>query len=280
MRAIMANETVTYDNRMNKLSFVGFEDKDFDLLMCICSRMKNLGEAEQTFDYDYLMELVGWDKTQNISVFHEKLKGMCDKLRKVGATFDISEDEFISFNLFDVFTGNKQKRTLRVGVNKKYMYILNNLVGNFTSFELKEYVRLSGRYPKQLYAQLRQRYKMQGHFWQVDIDELRAVLSIPESYHAKEITAKVIEPAVEVIRSCKGFGELEVEVLRSRRRGRPVTGYRFTWTEDKQVPGQMDITDVMKAQKKRPKKTGFRNFEEPDYDMDAIAKIVADRGLD
>jgi hypothetical protein len=41
----------------------------------------------------------------------------------------------------------------------------------------------------------------------------------------------------------------------------------------------MDITDVMKDQQKLPKKTGFRNFEEPDYDMDAIANIVANRGV-
>lgn len=258
------NEVVKYDNILNHLSFRNFTENDFNLFMCLCARLRDLGDMEQVYDYDYLMDMIGWDKTQRIDVFHDEIKRMTDKIRQIGGVIDISPDEFVCFNLFDTFRGNKQKRHLTVSVNPKFKYVLNDLTKNFTRFELSEYVSLNGRYSKLLYQHLKQ-YRRTG-WWQVSLEDIRHELSIPDTYLNKHIMDKVIKPSIEVIKTCKGFADLKVEVIQSPRRGRAVEGYKFTWTADKQIPGQMTVDDYLKVadkkeSSKKKKKNSFTDFE-------------------
>ncbi len=280
----MKDEIVKYNNYINALRFERFEQRDFDLLMAICSRMKELGDTVQTFGYDYLMELVNWDRAHAgyLDKFHDELRKMNERLIRISASVDLDDNRSTTFVLFTTFYRDKKKKELKVCVNKEFAYILNDLSKNFTQFELCEYVSLDGRYAKQLYQQLRQRYRMRGHFWQVDLDELRKVLSIPPRLKTKYITDDILKHCVSVIRSCKGFRELKYDVIRGTGRGRPITGYRFTWTEAKQIPGQMDIDDVSKeiaAYRKNKNdnkgKNKFHNFEEQEYDYDAIERALA-----
>lgn len=233
--------------------------------------MKDLGEETQHFEYDTLMELLEWDRTKSIDVFHKDLKRMSEKLRHVGATIDIDPDVFTAFNLFSDFEGNKKKRELIVRLNPRFKYILNDLTRNFTRFELAEYVHLDGKYSKLLYQHLKQ-YRKAG-WWQTSVDDLRRELSIPDSMDTRRIVNKVIAPSVELIKTCKGFGELQVEVLRSPRRGRKVEGYKFTWTADKQVPGQMSLNDFQKTPSKKKKVSKKKaDFEQNTYDYEKLEK--------
>lgn len=257
------NEVVKYNNYMNELSFRDFSDYDLNFLMVICAKMKDLGEETQHFEYDTLMELLEWDRTKSIDVFHKDLKRMSEKLRHVGATIDIDPDVFTAFNLFSDFEGNKKKRELTVRLNPRFKYILNDLTKNFTRFELAEYVHLDGKYSKLLYQHLKQ-YRKTG-WWQISVDDIRRELSIPNSMPTMNITPKVLKPSIEIIKTCKGFGELEVEVIRSPRRGRKVEGYKFSWTADKQIPGQMTVDDYLKVadkkeSSKKKKKNSFTDF--------------------
>ena len=257
------NEVVKYNNYMNELSFRDFSDYDLNFLMVICAKMKDLGEETQHFEYDTLMELLEWDRTKSIDVFHKDLKRMSEKLRHVGATIDIDPDVFTAFNLFSDFEGDKRKRELTVRLNPRFKYILNDLTKNFTRFELSEYVHLDGKYSKLLYQHLKQ-YRKTG-WWQISVDDIRRELSIPNSMPTMNITPKVLKPSIEIIKTCKGFGELEVEVIRSPRRGRKVEGYKFSWTADKQIPGQMTVDDYLKVadkkeSSKKKKKNSFTDF--------------------
>lgn len=258
------NEVVKYDNIINHLSFKNFTENDFNLFMCLCSRLRDLGDEEQIYEYNYLMDMIGWDKSQRIDLFHDEIKRMTDKIRQIGGVVDVTPDEFVCFNLFDTFRGNKQKRHLTVSVNPKFKFVLNDLTKNFTRFELSEYVSLNGRYSKLLYQHLKQ-YRKTG-WWQVSVDDIRRELSIPESMVSRNIMQKVIKPSIEVIKSCKGFSELNVEVLLSSRRGRAVEGYKFTWTADKQVPGQISLDDYQT----RANKSKFNNFQQNKYDFETL----------
>jgi plasmid replication initiation protein len=269
------NEVVKYNNYMNELSFKDFTDYDLNFLMVICAKMKDLGEETQHFEYGKLMELLDWDMTKSIDVFHKDLKRMSEKLRHVGATIDIDPDVFTAFNLFSDFEGDKRKRVLTVRLNPRFKYILNDLTKNFTRFELSEYVHLDGKYAKLLYQHLKQ-YRKTG-WWQISVEDIRRELSIPDSMKTMHILTKVISPSVEVIKTCKGFGELEIEVIRSPRRGRAVEGYKFSWTADKQIPGQMTLDDYtrMKDQKNGKKKNKFANFQQREYDFAELeAKLL------
>ncbi len=268
-------DVVKYNNYMNELSFKDFSDYDLNFLMVICAKMKDLGEETQHFEYNQLMKLLDWDMSKSIDVFHKDLKRMSEKLRHVGATIDIDPDVFTAFNLFSDFVGDKRKRELTVTLNPRFKYILNDLTKNFTKFELSEYVHLDGKYSKLLYQHLKQ-YRRTG-WWQISVDDIRRELAIPDSMPTRNIVPKVLNTSIELIRTCKGFGELEVEVIRSSRRGRAVIGYKFTWTADKQIPGQMTLDDYVSASKpKKPKKRDqFKNFEERDYDYKDLEEKFA-----
>jgi plasmid replication initiation protein len=266
---------VVYDNYLNQLSFKEFTDYDLSFFMVICERMRDLGEELQTFDYDMLMDLLEWDKTKSIDVFHKDLQRMCERLRHVGATIEIDPDNFTAFNLFSTFEGHKKTRKLDVQVNPRFKHILNKLSGNFTEFELAEYIRLDGKYAKLLYQHLKQ-YRRTG-WWQVSVDDIRRELAIPDSMPTRNILPKTINPSIELIKKCRGFGELEVEVIKSPRRGRKVEGYKFKWTADKQIKGQMSLDDYMRHNKPtKKKKNSFNNFEQNTYDFEELEKQLLD----
>ena len=118
----------------------------------------------------------------------------------------------------------------------------------------------------------------------MSVEEIRHELSIPDTYKNKHIMDKVIKPSIDVIRSCKGFSDLTVEVLQSRRRGRAVIGYKFRFTPDKQIKGQMSLEDyqgntqkAIQAKKKKAakQKSDFDNFEQrkdSEQDFDEFVK--------
>ena len=165
---------------------------------------------------------------------------------------------------------------MTVSVNPKFKYVLNDLTKNFTKFELSEYVSLNGRYSKLLYQHLKQ-YRKTG-WWQVSLEDIRHELSIPDTYLNKHIMDKVIKPSIEVIKTCKGFADLKVEVIQSPRRGRAVEGYKFTWTADKQIPGQINVDDYLNSKSEKKKKIGFKNFKGASRyskkEMDELERIL------
>ena len=271
----MANEIVKYNNELNMFPLKNFTEYDLNFFMAICAKMKELGEEVQVFEYEKMMELLDWDKSKSIDVFHKDLMRLGSKLRHVGGVL-LTEDEdtFVSFNLFTHFKGCKEKRTFEVGINPQFKYILNDLSKNFTRFELSEYIKLDGKYSKLLYQNLKQ-YRKTG-WWQVPVDDLRMIPSIPNGVPTRNIYTKLIMPSIDVIRLCKGFAELQVEVVRSNRRGRKVIAYKFSWTADKQIPGQMNITDYDNSGKgkKRKIKSNYTDIDQRNYDFDELEKLL------
>ena len=288
----MNNQIVIYNNAVNELSFKEFTENDFNLFMAICSRMKELGDTTQQIDYSYIQNLINWDKSQRTELFHNELMKMSEKLRKIGATVDIDPDEFVSFNLFSTFRGNKKKKILTIKTNPEFAYILNDLTKNFTRFELREYVALDGKYSKMIYQHLRQ-YRKTG-WWNITVEDIRRELAIPDSYANKYIMDKVIKPSIEVLKSCKGFSDLTVEPVQGSGRGRAIIGYKFKWTAENQIPGQSTLDEASEEMQKykaakastkaKTKKNSFTDFEQrqrsiSDYD-DLERRLVQQQFVD
>ncbi len=280
------NEVVKYNNQMNELSFRGFTEKDLDVFMAICSRMRDLGELKQVFDYDYLMDLTNFDRHQEVKVFHQSLQKMNKKLMQINLTIALRDGVEKDTVLFPEFIRDLNKRTLTVRVDKDCLALLNNLGKKFTRFELAEYVKLDGRYPKLLYQHLKQ-FRIRG-WWHISLSDFREELAIPKSMPTMNIMSKIIKPGIEVIKSCKGFSDLEVEVIRSPRRGRAIVGYKFKWTPEKQYKGQQTLEDGAEEMRKykeskklkkksSKKKTDFKNFEEHEYDMDVLENKLLEK---
>lgn len=262
---------VRYNNDMNTVQFKNFTQIDYDLMLCVCFQMNGLGTKEVELNYETIMDLMHWDESNGIKEFQEEIFKISNKLADVKWVFK-NEKRFKIFHLFETFEGDADKRTLKVRVNKDFAYILNDLQRDFTKIELKEYIQLNSKYAKTMYMQIKQRYRLNGHFWQPAIEEFKTVMDIPEKLKNKYIMDDIIKPTIEILKTCKGLSDLEVEVLKARRKGSPVMGYRFTWTPNGQIKGQMDadegLAEMIKykqekeKQRKAAAKNKFNKFQE------------------
>lgn len=258
------NEIVKYDNTLNTLQFKDFTAMDYNILMCLCHKVRDRGQDILNFDFNELKALTEYGNHSN-ELFAADLERMAAKLLKVNATH-ITGDKKSLFVLFPTFTIDSKKATLTVRVNKDFTFILNELTDNFTRFELKEFAELDGKYTKTLYRILKQ-YKYNG-WWKPTVEELALVLDIPQNYDNKKIMARIIKPAIDILQG--KFEDLKCEPIRAKKRGAPVERYYFTFRAEKQIPGQQTIADypgvLPGEEKSKPKpgkraKNNFNNLE-------------------
>ena len=185
------NEIVKYRNELNKVALRNFKSKELDLFIAIISRMRNK-EEEVTFSFDYLKNLIQYETSNSIETFHKELKSMYNKLIKCVYGWE-TEDEIVRFVLFTEYTIDKKNKTVKVGVNKKYSWVLNAITdGLFTRFELEEFVRLKSSYTKEFYRRMKQ-FRSTG-FWSVNLDEFKRLMDIPVNYRMCDIDVKVLKP--------------------------------------------------------------------------------------
>lgn len=223
------NEIVKYDNYINSLKFTGFTTTDFNFLMLLCSKMRDKDVTELIISFDELRSKTGY--TQHpVKQFVSDLKRMNDKLMKITCSLE-TETEIIMFVLFPTFKVNLEKQILTVRVNEEFKFILNNLVKNFTRFELKDFISLQSKYSKTLFRLLKQ-FKTTGNY-EVTLNDFIAKMDIPKSYRIKDITDKIINPTLKELQNY--FQDLQCTVQYEHKRGKPVSGYIFTF-QPEQIP--------------------------------------------
>ncbi len=275
------NEVVKYDNYMNGLKFTGFTTTDFDFLMLLCSKMRDKNVTELTIPFEDLRQKTGYTRT-SIQKFRTDLERMNEKLMRVTCKLK-TETRTLMFVLFLTFDINLENQTLTVCVNEKFKFILNELVKNFTRFDLNEFIRLDSKYSKSLYRLLKQ-FKSTGKL-EIRLDEFRRKMDIPSTYTNRDVMSKVINPSLKELQDY--FSNLQCTVQYARKRGRPVTGYLFTFQPEERVqPASQPIVQkqkksvvkkTFKPQEKRKSTNKFCNFEQHHYskeDMELIERAL------
>lgn len=244
------NEIVKYNNYMNSLKFTGFTTTDFNFLMVLCSRMRDKETNKITFNFAELKEITNYKKSNAIKQFVLDLEHMNEKLMRVTCKLK-TETKIIMFVLFPTFEIDVAQQTLTVAVNEHFRFILNELVKNFTRFDLQEFIKLDSKHSKSLYRLLKQ-FKSTGKF-EIKLDEFRKRMDILESYTNKEVMSKVINPSLEELQH--HFTDLKCTVQYAHKRGKPVEGYIFTFKPEKPAAQTEEIpAEADKPAKPRSKK--------------------------
>lgn len=198
--------------------------------------------------------MTNYKKSNSTKLFVEDLKRMNEKLMKITCALK-TDTEIIMFVLFPTFAINKQ--TLTVSVNERFRFILNELVKNFTRFDLQEFVTLESKYSKSLYRLLKQ-YRTTGKY-ETEVNDFRLKMDCPESYNNKHFMQNIINPALKNLQGY--FQNLQCEPKYAHKRGNPVLGYIFTFTPEKRI----SKTDLEQKPGKFPDKNtnpknSFANF--------------------
>lgn len=240
------SKIVRFNNKMNELNLKDFNEKDLNFLMAIFSKIRNQGDEKIYISYDEIKKAVDWRNRDGNNYFNNTIQHLSEKGRTLGGTLK-NGNNFISGNVFSCFIGRNEEEVLQVKLNSECLFMLNEIIDNFTEFELKNYLKLKGIYPKSLFQHLCQ-YRSQG-WWYVTQEDLVYYLNIPKSMKPYKYSYAVINPAITEISKYDLFENLKCEQIKE---GRKIAAYKFTW----------------KAEKKKrdsKNKNSFTNFNQTSY---------------
>lgn len=265
---------VKYNNQMNKIPLKKFNGIELDMFMALCSIAKEKGQEEIELTFDYIKEITNY-KGKDEKQFFDNLVSMNEKL--LGCKFRFKDEgKLIQFVFFPTFETDEIQKTLTVGVNKKFSFLLNNLACNFTRLVLNEFTALRSSYSKEAYRRLMQ-YKDTG-LWHVKMEEFKLLLDIPKSYKMSDINKVVLNRIENELTSL--FEDFKIEKIKGKY-GK-VTSIKFTFKPlptvekyvpaDEQLDGQIYITDN-KGTKKTFKKNKLSQDSQGKIDDSVFEKI-------
>ena len=220
------NEIVKYHKDFEKkLVLKSFNASELNFLMAICTKVRDKKEDEVIFTFEELKKLSKWVKTDNKS-FIKSLQNTNKKL--MALIFEMPNEEaeaggvtqFVLFPTFDIFPASK---ILKVAVNTKFAYLLNNLSNNFNQYQLETFASLKSKYSKLLYKEL-MLFKDTGYRI-FKIEDFRKKLDIPEKYRMTHINQYVLKPIKEDLEHI--FSNFEIVKIKN---GREIAQIRFNFT--------------------------------------------------
>lgn len=229
-----------YNNDLNAIILPeSFTDAELRVFFAIVSRLRDKGSSEVTFAYSYLKDITKEKRHYTKEQYSELIQGIYHKI--IGLRFAYQTDEVIGeVNLFQGYEKSLTDDSFSISVSPKFQYIFNELSinGSFTAWNLSDFCDLPGVYTKQLYRLLKQ-WKYVGSASFV-LDDLKKYMGAPEKYATKDITRRVINPAVEKLKeNSPEFQNLSYEYSNVKNKAYRV---KFKWTPEKRVKGHFKET--------------------------------------
>lgn len=253
-------DLVQYHNDINKLKLGNFTTKELDVFFSLLLKARDEKAGEVTMLYSEIKELI--KEEQNQARLTNYIRGVSRKLKDLNQEIELPNGEIVIFGLFDLIRIKPKEKKIVFAVNEIFRYMIDNLVGKYTIFDLRELISLKGSYPKNLFRLLKQWESEQTYL--VKIEDFREIMGIPNSYLMKNIRQKVLKPCLEELEN--SFYKLE---LTEQKKGRNVTSLKFTWKDKKKK--KEDIIDVQPVKKK---KTALGEKELQEHEKEQLENIV------
>ena len=185
-------EITKYHNDFNRVGLRGFTAEELNLLMTILHKLKNNDTKTLNFEFFELKDLIKLDKNMTVKEFAKAIMNVNKKLLALNFTIT-TEDLIIQFALFQEFVIDLKTQNLRIAVSERFKFLLNDFEpGQWTRFELEEFVDLKSSYTKEFYRRMKQ-FRSTG-VWKVSIDDFKRLLDIPVNYRMCDIDVKVLKP--------------------------------------------------------------------------------------
>ena len=141
-----------------------------------------------------------------------------------------TQEKIVRFVLFTKYKIDKINSIIKIGVNEEFKYILNDIVGNFTKFELAEFVSLRSGYSKTAYRLLKQ-FRKTGYMV-LNTDDFKEQFSIPDSYRMIHIDIKIIGVLQKELSVY--FKNLEIHKI-AKGKGRKITHIKFVFDAESNI---------------------------------------------
>lgn len=233
-----------YNNDLNSLSFGQFKEKELDLFFSICFKVKEQGTKKIEISFEELKKLSNYSN-RNISRFIKDLESTYDKMLALNIKIKYSELDFEKFNLFNSYKVLGSEKKIIIQVSKEFEYLLNKIIGNYTKFDLLEFVSLKSVYSKNLFKLLKQWESTKEKIYL--IEEFKKILNVP-NYTTTDFNRRVLNPIMEELPQY--FPNLKLEKIKT---GKKVTSLKFTWSgkvEKIESTQNDDVIDIIKISDK------------------------------
>ena len=228
------NEIVKYHNNFNSVVLKNFNGVEIDLLMAICSKLKNEDINEIKLEFSDLRKMVN-SKHRGELRFIQNLEQMYKKLLNLSIRIE-TEDKITNFILFTKYEILKKQKIIIIKINEEFKFLLNKLINNFTRFELNEFISLKSNYSKEIYRRLKQ-FKHTG-IWKIKMNNFRELLNIPEKYRMSEIDKKVLKISMEELN--KYFNNFKIIKIK---KGRKIEFLEFKFVPEKKYNEKVESSD-------------------------------------
>lgn len=223
-------DLVKYHNDINKLKLGNFTTKELDVLFSLLLKARDEKSKDIIISYSEIKDFIR--EEQNQARLTNYIRGVSRKLKELNQEIELPNGDIVIFGLFDVITIKPKDKSVVFSVNEIFRYMIDDLVKNFTMFDLRELVSLKGIYPKTLFRLLKQWETTK--MYTVKINDFRDLMGIPDTYMMKNIRQKVLKPCLEELE--KNFPKLELKELK---KGRNVETLVFTWKAKKKQSEQI-----------------------------------------
>ncbi len=234
------NEIVKYHNDLNMLSMGGLSEIQVNILFTIFAKIRNKEGEVIKLNLEDIIELAGLSKT-NPKYINEYIFPIFKKIQFLQFRYFETEYREAQEVIFPRVVIDRKSQEFEIKISKEFVYLFNNLVSNFTRFELAEFVNLQSRYAKTLYRLLKQ-YRRTGELrisWERFID----VMGIPNTYRMFDIERQILKPITKELQreqhlfdqKRQPFKNLKFEKCKTKGKGNKITHIKFTFTPQKTI---------------------------------------------
>ncbi len=248
---------VVYHNDLNDYSVSHFTEKELNLFFSILFKARDQEENTFIIDFSELRELANADK--NLPRLVSSLEKFTSLTQK-----KVTKDKISIFSIFYKFEIEILERRILVQISKDAQYLLNEILGNYTKFDLIDFVSLKSSYSKQAFKLFKQ-YNEVGNR-QFFLDDFREILGVPETYTSTHFNERVLKPIISELPPY--FPNFKLEKIK---KGRKVHKLIFTWGKNhissndstmKDVTGTGELDEIAKYMKSKYAGLGWGEMHE------------------
>lgn len=261
------NDLVKYHNDMNKIALNGFNEKELNILFSLIVLGRDKGTTELHIPFSELRKLSN-DNGKNRDRFIKSIVNVNSKIIQLFYKIE-TKSKIIMFTLFNKFSLDLDEDILTVEINKDFSYLLNDLVGNFTKFELVDFVKLKSSYSKNMFKLLKQWETVKEK--EFDLEELKLLLDTPVAYDTFKFNQKIIKQLENDLPPF--FPNLKIEKIK---KGRVIKSYKFTWGQKHQDINYTDDVEIEISEElqKAFEKASHNRFIQPFLTEDNKAELI------
>lgn len=207
LKGLKYTNVVKYNNIINRVEFANFKAFDLNVLFTLFSCLKDTKERSNVFYASDIMNKLKVRRTY---------KELEESLLKIFNTIEEAEiynsfgevtDKIYMFDYFNCFKTQDNKRKVDIKLSsfgKKYL--TNFRDGEFTYFDLQEFLSIKSLYGKHLYRMLKQ-FRFTGVFT-IKMTTLKKIFDIPSTYSNSRIVNNILYSALNEISTY--FKDLEI----------------------------------------------------------------------